>query len=98
MDSPAVIIQKKISRSLLLLLGLTLLAGCANTPPAAPRAASGQPLIPPVRSQEPFVQGNLQELQKLSSPPAVLKTPDYQPVSDDVSPAQIGRASCRVRV
>lgn len=97
MDSPAVIIQKKISRSLLLLLGLTLLAGCANTPPAAPRAASGQPLIPPVRSQEPFVQGNLQELQKLSSPPAVLKTPDYQPVSDDVSPARTRLVNIQAR-
>lgn len=97
MDSPAVIIQKKITRSLLLLLGLTLLAGCANTPPAAPRAASGQPLIPPVRSQEPFVQGNLQELQKQSLPPAALKTPDYQPVSDDVSPARTRLVNIQAR-
>ena len=97
MDSPAVIIRKKTSRSLLLLLGLAFLAGCANTPPAAPRAASQQPLIPPVRSQEPFVQGNLQELQKQSAPPATLKTPDYQPVSDDVSPARTRLVNIQAR-
>jgi MSHA type pilus biogenesis protein MshL len=77
-------------------LGLGLLAGCANQPPVAPRAASGQPLIPPVRSQEPFITGNIKELEKLA-PPAPLSTPDYQPVSDDVSPARTRLVNIQAR-
>lgn len=98
MAHPAVIIGRNIATTLLLiLLGLCLLAGCANQPPAAPRAASGQALIPPVRSQEPFITGNIKELEKQAAPPATLETPDYQPVSDDVTPARTRLVNIQAR-
>lgn len=98
MDHPAISIQKSITRRFTLaLLGLTLLAGCANQPPVAPRSAATQALIPPVKTQEPFIQGNLQEMQKQSQPPAALTTPDYQPVSDDVSPARTRLVNIQAR-
>lgn len=98
MDNPAVIIQKSgRTRLILALLGLTLLASCANQPPVAPRSASRQALIPPVNTREPFIQGNLQEMQKQSQPPASLATPDYQPVSDDVSPARTRLVNIQAR-
>lgn len=92
------IIQKHLPKALLAcMLGLALLAGCANQPPSAPRAASEQTMIPPLKSQEPFVQGNIQALQKESQQPAPLKTPDYQPVSDDVSPARTRLVNIQAR-
>jgi len=58
MDHPAISIQKSITRRFTLaLLGLTLLAGCANQPPVAPRSAATQALIPPVKTQEPVHPG-----------------------------------------
>jgi len=98
MAHPALIIGRTITTALLLIfLGLGLLAGCANQPPVAPRAASEQALIPPVRSQEPFVTGNIKELEKMAPPPAPLSTPDYQPVSDDVSPARTRLVNIQAR-
>lgn len=98
MANPALSIQHRLARPLTLaLLALTLATGCANQPPVAPRAASEQPLVPPVRSQEPFITGNLKELEKLSPPPAPLSTPDYQPVSDDVSPARTRLVNIQAR-
>lgn len=98
MAHPAVTIDRTITTALLLVvLGLALLAGCANQPPVAPRAASAQPLIPPVRSQEPFVTGNIKELEKTAPPPASLDTPDYQPVSDDVTPARTRLVNIQAR-
>lgn len=80
---------------LLLVCGLS--AGCANTPPVAPRTASEQPLIPPARSAEPFVQENMQTMQSRSPKPPPLKTPDYLPVSDDVSPARAKLVNIQTR-
>lgn len=98
MAYPALIIDRSITTVLLpIALGLALLTGCANQPPVAPRAASVQPLIPPVRSQEPFVTGNIKELEKMAPPPSTLDTPDYQPVSDDVTPARTRLVNIQAR-
>lgn len=98
MDIPAVIIQRVCTkRCMLAMFVLALLAACANQPPVAPRSASEQTLIPPIRTQEPFIKGNLQELQKQAKPPAPLTTPDYQPVSDDVSPARTRLVNIQAR-
>ncbi|CAH2032357.1 pilus (MSHA type) biogenesis protein MshL [Trichlorobacter ammonificans] len=74
-----------------------MLAACANTPPVAPRPAAEQPLVPAARSEEPFVQSNLQVLQNRAPQPSPLKTPDYQPVSDDVSPARTKLVNIQTR-
>lgn len=98
MDYPAVTIQRNSIRPFLLaVLGVLWLAGCANQPPVAPRSASQQAMTPPVRSQEPFVKDNLQALQRQSTQPAPLTTPDYQPVSDDVSPARTRLVNIQAR-
>ncbi len=81
--------------SVLLLCGL--LAGCANTPPVAPRPASQQPLVAPARTAEPFVQNNMQTMQSQSPKVPPLKTPEYLPVSDDVSPARTKLVNIQTR-
>ncbi len=98
MDRPAVRIHLATGkRCALFLVALSLVAGCANQPPLAPRDASSQPLAPPVTSREPFVKENLQEMQRRSTPPPPLTTPAYQPVSDDVSPAHTRLVSIQAR-
>lgn len=87
------IINRLVAVSCLLLL----VSGCANTPPVAPRAPSEKPLTAPSRSTDAFVADNLKELRKESTPPIPLATPDYQPVSDDVSPAQTRLVNIQAR-
>lgn len=72
------------------------LGGCANTPPAAPRVAADIPLVASTRPQDKFVRDNIKELKR-TSPPAPLKTPDYQPVSDDISPAKTRLVNIQAR-
>lgn len=72
------------------------LGGCANTPPAAPRVAADIPLVASTRPQDAFVRDNIKELKR-TSPPAPLKTPDYQPVSDDISPAKTRLVNIQAR-
>jgi len=80
----------------MLMLSL-LLAGCANSPPVAPRPASELPLAAPARTAEPFVRSNMQTMQSQSTQPPPLKTPDYLPVSDDVSPARTKLVNIQTR-
>lgn len=88
-----------LNRSRLALFSLVclLVSGCANTPPSAPRSPSERPLTAPARSTEPFVTDNMKELRKESPPPAPLGIPDYQPVTDDVSPAQTRLVNIQAR-
>lgn len=74
----------------------TLLAGCANKPPVAPRSASDTRLVPQAGKQDPFVQENISELKKELPTPA-LKTPDFQPVSEDLSPAKTRMVNIQAR-
>ena len=71
---------------------ILFLAGCgigAGTirQAAPPRAAVDLPLTPPAGRHDPFVQDNVREM-KTARDDAPPQTPDYQPVSDDVSPAK----------
>lgn len=81
---------------LLLLLGLSLLAGCANKPPVAPRSATDIQLIPKAGKSDPFVRDNIQELKK-EQPVQSLKTPDFQPVSEEISPAKTRLVNIQAR-
>lgn len=72
------------------------LGGCANRPPAAPRAAADTPLVASTRPQDAFVRDNIKELKR-ALPPAPLKTPEYQPVSDDISPAKTRLVNIQAR-
>lgn len=72
------------------------LAACANTPPVAPRSASDLPLVPPVKTADQFIRENIKEL-KAQTPPPPIKTPDYQPVSDDISPAKTRLVNIQAR-
>ncbi len=72
------------------------LTACANRPPVAPRPASDIPMVAPVKPSEPFVKDNIKELKAVTSKPA-LKMPDYQPVSDDISPAKTRLVNIQAR-
>ena len=54
---------------------------------APPRSAVDLPLTPPAGQHDPFIQDSVREMKPPTgaTPP---QTPDYQPVSDDVSPAK----------
>lgn len=93
----SILIDQRYIRRIYFCLMALLLVGCANKPPVAPRAASDIPLVSPVKTQEPFIRQNMTELKKQSSQPETLKTPDYQPVSDDVSPAKTRLVNIQAR-
>lgn len=91
-------VDTAVCRCFLSMLMLSLLlAGCANSPPVAPRPASELPLAAPARTAEPFVRSNMQTMQSQSTQPPPLKTPDYLPVSDDVSPARTKLVNIQTR-
>ena len=69
---------------------------CANKPPVAPRSAADIPMTAPTRPQDAFIKDNIREL-KANSPAAPLTTPDYQPVSDDISPAKTRLVNIQAR-
>ncbi len=69
---------------------------CANTPPVAPRAATDIPMTAPTRPQDAFIKDNINTL-KAHYPPPALVTPDYQPVSDDISPAKSRMVNIQAR-
>lgn len=71
-------------------------AACANTPPVAPRSAADIPMTAPTRPQDPFVKENIRELKAHAST-APLTTPDYQPVSDDITPAKTRLVNIQAR-
>lgn len=69
---------------------------CANRPPVAPRAAADIPMTAPTRPQDAFIKDNINTL-KAHYPPPALVTPDYQPVSDDISPAKTRLVNIQAR-
>lgn len=71
-------------------------AACANTPPVAPRSAADIPMTAPTRPQDAFVKENIRELKAHAST-APLTTPDYQPVSDDITPAKTRLVNIQAR-
>lgn len=71
-------------------------AACANKPPVAPRQAAEIPMTPPSRTQDRFVRENFEELKK-TSPPAPIRMPEDQPVSDDISPAKTRLVNIQAR-
>ncbi|MDK9716465.1 MAG: STN domain-containing protein, partial [Trichlorobacter sp.] len=82
-------IASSIAR-LALLVTLALLTGCASSSikQATPaRSALDTTLSAPAGKHDPFIQQNIRELQSQQALTPI-KTPDYQPVSDDVSPAK----------
>ena len=82
-----------------LLVTLALLAGCASSSvkqAASPRSALDTSLSAPAGKHDPFVQQNIKELQGQQPLPPI-KTPDYQPVSDDVSPAKTRLVNIQAR-
>lgn len=88
--------SRLIAQLLAPLCAISLLAtGCATVPPS-PRAASEVRLIPPAGSQDPFVKEGIRELKK-EQQPQELKTPDFQPVSEDLSPARARMVNIQAR-
>ncbi|SJZ82601.1 MSHA biogenesis protein MshL [Trichlorobacter thiogenes] len=83
-----------------LLVTLTLLSGCASSSikqaTTPPRSALDTSLSAPAGKHDPFVQQNIKELQSQQKLPP-LTTPDYQPVSDDVSPAKTRLVNIQAR-
>lgn len=83
-----------------LLILITLGGGCASSSSikqaSAPRSAMDTALTPPADKHDPFVQDNLKSMQNQAPLPPI-KTPDYQPVSDDVSPAKTRLVNIQAR-
>jgi len=87
---------KKLSQQITITLLCLTTVACANKPPVAPRSASQIPLTAPARSQEPFIAENLQAL-RAQTPVSQPKIPDYQPVSDEISPAKTRLVNIQAR-
>lgn len=74
----------------IMLLSVLISSGCSTSTgkqAVGARSAMDTALTAPAGKHDPFVQANLQEL-KPQPPFPVLKTPDFQPVSDEITPAK----------
>ncbi len=82
----------------ILLVTMGTLVGCASSSSikqaTPPRSALDTALVPQSGKQDPFVQQNMKEMLP---PLPALKTPDYQPVSDDVTPAKTRLVNIQAR-
>ena len=85
--------------SITLLISFCISTGCSTSTgkqASGARSAMDTTLSAPEGRHDPFIKENLQELKKQPPFPA-LKTPDYQPVSDDVTPAKTRLVNIQAR-
>lgn len=85
--------------STVLLMLIFLITGCSSSTirqAAGPRSAMDTTLSAPAGKHDPFIAKNLQEL-KPQPPLPPLATPDYQPVSDEVTPAKTRLVNIQAR-
>jgi MSHA type pilus biogenesis protein MshL len=85
--------------SITLLIAFFTAAGCSSSSikqAGQPRSAMDTTLSAPEGRHDPFIKENLQEMKKQPPFPA-LKTPDYQPVSDDITPAKTRLVNIQAR-
>lgn len=69
------------------LFTVSLLAGCSTVKQAtSPRTALDTNMVPASAKQDPFIDENIKAMKTELTPPP--RSPDYQPVSDDVSPTK----------
>ena len=79
------------TRQLSMLVPLLLLCSCGNyrSIREMPRPAATVPMTAPAnKQQDPFIKENISVMKKLDPESAPPRTPDFQPVSDDISPAK----------
>lgn len=91
------IIRQIASITLLFLVSIS--TGCSTSTgkqATGPRSAMDTALSAPVGKHDPFIKENLQEL-KPQPPFPDLTTPDYQPVSDDVTSAKTRLVNIQAR-
>lgn len=89
---------RQLAGTIVLLLAL-ISSGCSTSTgkqAVGARSAMDTALTAPVGRHDPFVQANLQELKPQPPFPA-LKTPDFQPVSDEVTPAKTRLVNIQAR-
>lgn len=85
--------------SLVLLMICFIASGCSTSTikqADGPRSAMDTALSAPVGKHDPFIKENMQEM-KPQPPFPPLKAPDYQPVSDDVTPAKTRLVNIQAR-
>lgn len=71
----------------LLCVGVALVISACATSKPSPRSASERPLVADVRKADSFVNENIEQMKPGLNPPP-FAAPDYQWVSDDISPAK----------
>ena len=86
-DMTTNVVAKLGSITVSTLFTVALLAGCSTVKQAtSPREAVDTNMVPTSAKQDPFIQENIKAMKTELTPPP--QSPDYQPVSDDVSPAR----------
>lgn len=77
------------ARTVKVFIAFAILAGCGTTTQltSSPRSAVDTSIAPVSGKQDPFIQEGVKGM-KTKSPDVIPGPPDYQPVSDDVSPAK----------
>lgn len=76
------------TRTIATVVAAFLLSGCGTLlkPPVSPQSAAETAMVPVPEKKDPFIQESVKKM-KSASADAVPAQPDYQPISDDVSPA-----------